>query len=263
MSPRLIAVCVALAVILSGGSASSAQSRLNVAEVPSFLPLSTRPLSANAALSINERNATRQFALLAEEDGLDHIQRLLTGSTIEEQWVYLPDHGIWIEIGIDEDGAQVTTDVEYLRQILKSASRVHLYHFHPAELFEPGLNPTLALALPSPTDVESSIKVAKIQEAINSELDVRNFVVSPYGVVEYGPTPLGRSRMYAEQTHPRASTERDLLTLAVVRRSDRNVTRTMESAPAAGALEIIADLCAQLSSEFYEVHFSPLNDLRL
>lgn len=257
MSPPIVLVCAALAIQLSGGSVSAAQPEAGIVDTASLLPLSSRPLVAEPVLSTNERNATRHFAELAEEEGIDHIQRLLATSAMEEQWAYLPDRQVWIEIGIDEAGPQVQTDVDYLRQVLASSARVHLYHFHPARYFEPGLNATIALALPSPADVESSVKIAKLQQALNPQSEVRNYVVSPYGVVEYGPTPLGISRMLSEATHPRATIERDLLTLVAVRRSQFSVTRMLEDAPATAPHDIIADLCAQLSGEFYRTRFAP------
>jgi hypothetical protein len=119
------------------------------------------------------------------------------------------------------------------------------------------VNATLALALPSPADVESSVKIASLGEEANSAADVRNFVVSPYGVVEYEPTPLGSARIYAEATHPRAFIERDLLTLVALRRSDFNLERMISAAPGAGPIEIIFELCSQLSSEFYRMEFFP------
>lgn len=263
MPPAIVLVCAALAILLCRGGVSSAQSQTIIADIPSFLPLSSRPLVAQRDLSTNDRNATRLFAMLAEEEGTGHIQRLLSASVVEEQWAYLPDQHVWIEIGVEEAGPQVETDVEYLKQILASFDRVHLYHFHPAGHFEPGLNATIGLALPSPADVESSVKIAKIQQTLNPESEVRNYVVSPYGVVEYEPTRLGRSRMLAEATHPRASIERDLLTLVAVRRSHFNVSRMLEGAPTAGPLEVISELCAQLTSEFYRMHFSPSERVEL
>lgn len=189
--------------------------------------------------------------------GIADIGRLLVASATEEQWAYLPERSLWIEIGIDEAGPQVETDVEFLTQILASAKRVHLYHFHPANLFEPGLNATIALALPSPADVESSIKIAKLQQVLSPHSDIRNYVVSPYGVVEYAPTALGRARMLAEFTHPRAFVERDLMTLVAVRRSAFSVNRMLEGATAADPGDVISELCAQLTSAFYEMRFSP------
>jgi hypothetical protein len=254
MSPRIVLAC-ATALLLCRGDIGSAQSQIGTADIPAFLPLSARPLVADRALSANDQNATRHFALLGEAEGLEQIRTLLVTSTVEEQWAYLPDQQVWIEIGVGETGSQVETDVEYLRQLLAFSNRIHLYHFHPAQYFEPGMNATLALALPSPTDVESSVKIARMQQALNPQGDVRNYVVSLYGVVEYEPTPLGRARLHAEATHPRASIERDLLTLVAVRRSGFNVARTLESATVAGPLDLIAELCSQLSSELYRMHF--------
>lgn len=258
MSPRTVLVCAIAVVLMCRAGLSSAQSQLSDADVPRFLPPSSRPLVGDGTLSTNVRNATRVFAVLGEREGLNHIRGLLTTSAVEEQWAYLPDQQVWVEIGTSEAGPQVETDAEYLKQLLAFSERVHLYHFHPASYLEPGVNAALALALPSPTDVVSSFKIAKLQQALNPHSDVRNYVVSPYGVVEYGPTLVGRARIYAEATHPRAFIERDLLTLIAIRRTDRNVARTRELAPVAGPLEIISELCSQLSNEHYRMHFAPM-----
>jgi hypothetical protein len=194
---------------------------------------------------------------MAEDEGLRHIRGLLATSGTEEQWAYLPDRRTWIEIGINEVGPQVEIDVDYLKRIIASSDRVHLYHFHPAVYFQPESSGTIALALPSPADVASSVAIAKLHETLNPVADVRNFVVSLYGVVEYAPTPLGRLRMLAEETHPRASIERDLLTRAAIWRSDFSVSRILAGAPAAAPSDIIATLCARFTNAFYGMHYLP------
>lgn len=113
------------------------------------LPVLARPLMVSQTLSTNRQNVTRLFARLEEAEGIAHIRRLLA-TNVEEQWAYLPDLLLWIEVGIAEAPAQVETEIGYLSALLTASGRVHLYHFHPAAYFEPGMNPTLALALPQP-----------------------------------------------------------------------------------------------------------------
>lgn len=254
MSTRLVLACATTVSLLGDGASAQPPVVLAEGTVPTSI---SRPLVVDRFLVTNDQNATRYVALAGEDDGIAHIRSLLVTAAVEEQWAFLPDQQLWIEIGIGEGEGHVETDVQYLRLLLSGASRVHLYHFHPARYFEPGMNPTLALALPSPADVESSVKISKLREEANFEADVRNYVVSPYGVVEYQPTPLGGARMYAETTHPRASIERDLLTLVALRRSEFNLLRMIGAAPGAGPIEIISELCSQLSSEFYRMEFFP------
>ncbi len=254
MSTRLVFACAAALSLL--GQSANAQAQIALAN-GAALPQISRPLIVDRTLATNDQNAARHITLAGEDEGIAHIRRLLGTSTVEEQWAFLPDQRMWIEIGVGEDKAQVETDVEYLKLILFGAPRVHLYHFHPARYFEPGVNASLALALPSPADVESSVKIAMLMEEANLATDVRNYVVSPHGVVEYEPTSIGSARMHAEATHPRAFVARDLLTLVTLRRSAFNLERMLDATPNASATEIIHELCSQLSSEFYRMEFYP------
>jgi hypothetical protein len=258
----VLATFLSLAVTLGEARETSTLPQTDIAELSVLLAQSTRPLVFSSELSTNGQNAIRGVVAMAEAEGIDQIRRLLDTSALEEQWVFLPEPQIWIEIGVGEVDDRVEVDVDFLERVLGAFDTVHLYHIHPARYFEPGGSDTLALALPSPSDVESSVKIAKLQQALSPGSEVRSFVVSPLGVVEYAPTPLGRSRLVAEATHPRASVERDLMTMISVRRSVFNVTRTIAAEPEAGSARIIENLCTQLSTEFFNMRFTPAAEVR-
>lgn len=66
--------------------------------------------------------------------------------------------------------------------------------------------------------------------------------------------------MFDDTTNPRAFVERDLLTLVAIRRSDRSLERLLETSPATAPQQLITELCAQLSSEYYAMRFFPAKD---
>jgi hypothetical protein len=254
--------------------------RVRVA-LPVALPASERPLAVRRLLALNTVNSTREVIGLDEAEGISQLQKLAAESRLEEMWAYLPELGVWIEIGFGEGeaefGPQVEGDTDYLGRLIGSFSRVHLYHFHPRSAFRPAgleaqiypasstvdrLTPeartTVGLALPSPSDIATSARVAVLHHKLNPDAEILNFVVSPYGIVEYAPTIDGRRGLAAEEGHPRASLERTLTLVAAVRRSSFNIQRTVMADPALTVSGLIAALCEQLSDDDYAMRFMEL-----
>jgi hypothetical protein len=268
------ATCDALA---AEGEPPSLDARLQL--TAEQMPASDRPLVTRAELGTNSGNTTRDVALLSEAEGVRQILSFTEWSALEEQWAYLPGPGLWVEVGVNEDvgrhGPQVEGDSEYLAHLISAFDRVHLYHFHPQRYFAEGaadatvyalaasvdgLTPdaraAIALALPSPTDVWSSANLAVMHEQLNPDGEVRNFVVSPYGIIEYQPTEDGRRKLATEFGHPLARTMRDLTTLAAIRRAPFNIERTIGARRGLAVSELISTLCEQVSGPDYTMRYA-------
>ncbi len=255
---------------------------LSIAFAALDMPASARPFVIRTQLGTNAGGSVRELVLLGEAEGARQILSLTKLSVLEEQWAYLPGPGIWVEVGVNEDlgplGPQVESDGDYLAHLIRTFDRVHLYHFHPQHYFASeeavaivydlttpvdGLaaeeRAAIALALPSPTDVASSASVAVMNQELHTDGEVRNFVVSPYGIVEYQPTRVGRQRLASERGHPLATTMRDMTTITAVRRASFNVERTVAARPGLVVSELILTLCQQLSGPDYMMEYVPFD----
>src|SRR5688572_30007430 len=111
MSTRAMA-CAAIILAglgsISGASASDGSSPFPTVRIaiPVVLPASDRPFIVRAMLGTNTTNSTRELAALDEDDGIRQILELTASSMLEEQWAYLPDLGLWIEVGLSEEAAE-------------------------------------------------------------------------------------------------------------------------------------------------------------
>lgn len=246
----------------------------------SRLPASSRPYAEHPMLLGNAENRVRTIVPADEQMGLLQLHALVARARLEEQWAYVPALGFWIEVGHSEAGTeadpQVQTDAAYLRTLVGLLRAVHLVHLHPASAYVQGdweerLFPTqypagdlkasdlrlIGYALPSPDDVWSSID---LNQAIHREFpaaQVRHSVVSPHGIVSYGPTEQGLAKIISDGGNPRKFTARDIVTRAAIRRADFNIARTIQMLQNPTIGDVIASLCAQASNENYVMAFTP------
>ena len=86
---------------------------------------------------------------------------------------------------------------------------------------------------------------------------VRHSVVSPHGIVSYGPTEQGLAKIISDGGNPRKFTARDIVTRAAIRRADFNIARTIQMLQNPTIGDVIASLCAQASNENYVMAFTP------
>ena len=107
----------------------------------------------------------------------------------------------------------------------------------------------MGLALPSPEDVATAIDVALQQQSLDSASSVKNFVVSPFGTIEFEPTPVGRKLMFYEHNNPLGSIERALIVTDAIVRAPHSVERMAAKSPMLTTSEIIAELCAQMTDD--------------
>lgn len=226
-----------------------------------------------SALRINTEDNARDVVVASELAGVHQIRRLLQSTAVEEAWAYVPQAGLWIEIGVygRDDGALgplVEIDVALLGRLVAAFDRVDLYHLHPRSTFSAGFGiagvypsatpvgslnadgqTTVGLATPSPGDIESAIQIGLLQEKLHPSSDVRNYLVSPYGVVEYELTPSGRKEIALNQGNPLRSLERTLITMNVIRRAPYNIQQTAAKRPRMPIAELIDTLCDQLTGD--------------
>lgn len=244
-------------------------------------PLYTSGIPATGSedhLGANAGPATRMAAALPERDALTQIRALAARSTLEEQWAYLPDHDLWIEIGINEKsnetGAEVEADSALLKALMTGFDKIDLYHFHPNAFFEgrgesfssetPAADlstkelASVSLALPSPADVQTSLEMTLLARSLGSSVELRHFVVSPIGTVSYGPTRRGNRKLVADRGNPRSSLGHEIMVTAAVRRGPVNIAKTVERETKLSVSELLSTLCAQMSADLYAASFQPL-----
>jgi hypothetical protein len=245
---------------------------LGVVAIQDLADSSGRPLSSSALLAVNTEDAVRDVTALDERDGVGQLRELVNTSSFEEEWAYLVDYRLWVEVGSHEvidptTGPQVEVDEGLLALLLQRFPRIHLYQIHPEGCFEAGFGRspppattpvaslsekdlvTAGLALPSPYDVDAAVSIALLQQQIAPASEVNNFVVSPYGLIEFEPTPAARKQIAYEHGDPRAGLERSLVTIAAIRRAPYNITRTVAENPTLSIGGLIAELCLQMTSE--------------
>ncbi len=249
------------------------------------LPQSDTPYLQVASLQSNRTNTRREVMQADHATGVLQISALVGRSNFEEQWAFIPSADIWIEIGrgevLSETDSAVELDFDYLKQIVTVYDAVHIVHFHPAGFYDKGrwaetmfavgysaaelvgdeIEMT-GLALPSSADVAASVQLVELLLVDNPTLDLRFSVVSPHGQVRYGATPAGTAKIVRNIGNPRMSYVRELATGSAIRRSPNNIVRTIATMnnPTIGA--VIAELCAQSSSDDYRISFEPLMPLR-
>jgi hypothetical protein len=248
-------------------------SQANPTKALRFLHGAAVPVTFREALRINSEDMARDLIAVGEAEGVRQIRRLGRSTTVEEAWAYVPQAGFWIEIGIygRDDlqlGPLIEIDVLLLSRLVETFDRVHLYHLHPEPTFSAsfgidGVYPpgtpvsaldkagvvTVGLAVPSPADIETAIHIALLQEDVHSGSEVRNFVVNPYGVVEYQLTSGARRDIALNQSNPMHSLERTLITMSAIRRAAFNIEQTAAQHPGLTISGLIDELCGQLAGD--------------
>lgn len=248
----------------------------SAAPLDARLPASAIPYSPAETLVANVENAVRTIVPANHDNGVSQILDLIGRTDSEEQWVFIPSAALWIEIGRNEFAteldSQVEIDTDYLTEIVRLFHIVNIVHFHPAGYYWPeGAHPVqfpvsalgaeelqpVGFALPSPDDVVSSIELSRLLQSADPDARITYSVVSPHGVVTYGPTEPGLRTILYEWGNPRATIARSIVTRIAIRRMEFNIASTIGrlSAPSIG--DVIAALCAQATDENYELSYRP------
>ena len=210
-----VAVVSLLLMVLRGVAAAGAYPGLQT----------DRPIRIVARLGVNTLNAQRFVAYgKCEHEGVREITTLLAHSKVEELWAYLPrgqpsDSCQWHEIGRNEhsgtDNAYVDVDWAYLETLMAENSSVYLYHFHPLtffgyaiaspsdkreESFEGAIVADLRFSMPSPADIHFMMEItSRFHQYHPRGGDIRNSVVTPYGIVDYALTEAGRTKYESDK----------------------------------------------------------------
>lgn len=176
-----------------------------------------RPIRVVERLGVNTSNSQRYIAYRkCENDGVREILELLKQSQTEEMWAFLPQDQAssscqWHEVGRNErtgtDEAYVDIDWAYLETLMAGSRAVHLYHFHPLSFFEyarsspsdrgdkshrQAIVADLKFSMPSPADIYFMMEItSRFHQRHPEGGDIRNRVVTPYGVVDYALTDSG------------------------------------------------------------------------
>lgn len=243
------------------------------------LPPSHIPYLQLAALDANAENAFRVLVPANKVSGVAQIQALVGHTNFEEQWVFVPAIDLWIEIGKNESASeldsQVEVDVDYLKGIVSLYQEIQIVHFHPAGFYtrvwqhEPypiafpadavdsGSVQPIGYALPSPTDVVSSIELSRMLFVEHPQASITHAVVSPHGLVTYGLTGPGLDAVAYHWGDPRATLARSVVTRIAIRRMAFNIASTIDALDSPTIGEVIEALCAQASDENYQLSFRP------
>jgi hypothetical protein len=243
------------------------------------LPASARPYIEAATLVANVENAVRTIVPADQMSGASQILDLVGQTNFEEQWAFVPAINLWIEIGTNESASeldsQVEVDTDYLKQIVALYHAVEIVHFHPAgyyrrvwqhesyriefsaDALESGDLQPIGFALPSPTDVVSSIDLSRMLLAHDPAASITYSVVSPHGVVTYGPTAPGLRTIVYDWGNPRAWTARSIVTRIAIRRMTFNIASTINALRTPTIGDVIEALCAQATDDNYRLSFRP------
>jgi hypothetical protein len=244
------------------------------------LPRSAIPYFESPALVANAENASRTLVPADEVSGISQIKALVGHSNLEEQWAFIPAIDLWIEVGKNESASeldsQVEVDTDYLDRIVELYRTVQLFHFHPAAFYqrawqhEPydidfpaamldsGKLGPIGYALPSPTDIVSSIELSRQLFTGHPDASFTFAVVSPHGLVTYGPTASGIRAIAYDWGNPRATLARSIVTRLAIRRMAFNIASTIDAFENPTIGQIIEALCLQASDENYSLPFRPL-----
>ena len=86
---------------------------------------------------------------------------------------------------------------------------------------------------------------------------ITHSVVSPHGLVTYGPTAPGLRTIAYDWGNPRATLARSIVTRVAIRRMAFNIASTIDALESPTIGEVIEALCAQASDESYALSFRP------
>jgi hypothetical protein len=237
------------------------------------LPLSERGCIVHSHLAVNDSNETRHVVVASEHAGVDQLRQLARESALEESWAFLPSAGLWVETGLHEVStpqvAEVEVDVAYLAQLAGRFQRVHLYHFHPSA---PAGGEAISVAtrvadiasvdrdiapvaLPGFADIVASFEITWALEQARADVQIGYFVISEFGTVAYGPTPIGLRTVGAARYDPRAAGHHAFAMGIAVRMGPYNLTRMLDGR-AYTIGDLIDELCAQISDAEYRMSYS-------
>ncbi|WP_299639597.1 hypothetical protein [Devosia sp.] len=225
---------------------------------------------------MNDTHAVRYAVSATESEGVAQILQLVQQSALEEHWAFLPEAGLWIETGLNENAtlqvSEVEVDTDYLVALVSHFPRINLYHFHPAGLGADGTIPVgtplsevaasdreaVTGAFPGSADMLATFEITWMLEEAEADAEVRHFVISEFGIVEFGPTEAGRRELGAARHQPQAYNHFDLVMVASVRLGSYNVGRLFDEHRDFAVGELIAQLCQQISSPEYRMGYSPM-----
>lgn len=266
-------------IVVALTAASPAAGRDRAVSAQAQLPRSDIPYREQAILVANVENAVRTLVPADKTSGVSQILSLVGHTNFEEQWAFVPAINLWIEIGKNESVSELDSEVEvdtgFLSEIVALYHSVEIYHFHPAGFYrriwqgaaypvdaavaaiDPSQLQPVGFALPSPNDVVSSIDLAKMLSDIDPSASITYAVVSPHGVVTYGPTASGLRTMIYDWGNPRATLARSVVTRLAIRRMPFNIASTVDAMHGATIGEVIEALCAQATDENYRLSFTP------
>ena len=91
-----------------------------------------------SSLKVNTDISKRYLVKKTETEGVEDLRKLVSASTLEDAWLFLPEKSLWVEVGIDERievsdiikfGCRL--DRESVDKYTLENGNVIFYHFHP------------------------------------------------------------------------------------------------------------------------------------
>ncbi|MFC1723007.1 hypothetical protein ACFL0V_02630 [Nanoarchaeota archaeon] len=211
------------------------------------------------------------------------LTQLAADSDLEEAWAYMPQTETLIETGYLEKSDEVRVDTPFLLELIRNNDEVYELHIHPPKHQErkdlakklstlpetPGnylkAAQQLGEAAASRQDVYAMLSLYASATEENPDVNLRSFVVSEHGVVEYTVTPLGLeyfSQLSKDERLDFATDYRD------------NLEATIQHTEICGIATISEDVCPQeapedimtqalegISTDYIQLSFTPTRDL--
>jgi hypothetical protein len=113
-----------------------------------------------------------------EGAGERELRSLARRAELEEAFAFLPDHCLWVEIGLDQTSSSVRLERGIIDELVERFRRVTIYHIHPASFDSAG-------HFPAYSDLIGSILING-RYLRDLDVEIGHRAVTPYGTFHYG-----------------------------------------------------------------------------
>jgi hypothetical protein len=112
-----------------------------------------------------------------EGAGERELRSLARSAELEEAFAFLPDHCLWVEIGLDQTSSSVRLERGVIDELVERFRRVTIYHIHPASFDSAG-------HFPAYSDLIGSILING-RYLRDLDVEIGHGAVTPYGTFHY------------------------------------------------------------------------------
>jgi hypothetical protein len=177
-SAPLMAGAVAVAL----GHAVAADNRVVIDVVHSLQSLGAKP-GIVGELAIDTDPARRLVVPnKCEEAGEQELQLLARAANLEEAFAFVPDHCMWIEIGLDQTSLSVRIERAVIDSLVESFGRIVVYHVHSSAAGE------AVGYLPGYTDLIGAVLING-RYLVDGGVEILHRAATPAGIFQYAFKP--------------------------------------------------------------------------